>query len=221
MEKIQLIVHKLNGPPFNKDLQTMTDFDAKTSLELLDLISEIVVAIDPEHEAIFKEATELRVQRIIGFLAIMKFHIPEGQMEDFESLMTNGDKEILQTIMHWCLAKFEHHKKRAYLAKYLMPVEVPADFLDDDLIVELSERVKELQADFKEVHKQADQARSSGAKPAEIKAEINQLESEKTQLQVGTISSFALVRPVSFGNSKFFAFPLRIAAGSMQCIINS
>lgn len=161
----------------------MTELDSKTSLELLDLMCEIVCAIDPEQEEIYKESTEFRIRRIIQFLVVMKFNIPEEQMEDFSNLLLDGDKEMLQTIMHWCLQRFEHLQKRAYLAKYLMPVEIPAEFFNEDLIAELSQRLKELQSDFKEVHKAADQNRNSGAKPSELKAEISQLEQEKTQLQ--------------------------------------
>lgn len=183
MEKIALIVERLNGSPFNKGISTMTEFDSKSSLELLDLMCEIVKNIDPEQEGIYKEPTEFRVRRIIQFLVVMKFNIPEDQMEDFSGLLLAGDKEILHTIMHWCLQRFDHLQKRAYLAKYLMPVDIPAEFLGEDLILELSQRLKELQADFKEVHKAADQVRNSGTKPSELKAEIAQLEQEKTQLQ--------------------------------------
>ena len=170
-------------PPFNKGIGTMTEFDGKSSFELLDLMCEIVSAIDPEQESIFKDGTETRIRRIIQFLIVMKFNIPEDQMDDFQNLMLQGDKEIQHTIMHWCLQRFEHLQKRAYLAKYLVPVDIPAEFLGDDLIAELSQRLKELQGEFKEVHKTADQVRNSGTKPSELKAEIAQLEQEKTQLQ--------------------------------------
>jgi intraflagellar transport protein 81 len=183
MEKIALIVQKLNMPPFNKGITTMTELDSKSSLDLLDLMCEIVCAIDPEQNDIYKEATDMRVRRIIQFLTVMKFNIPEEQMEDFQNLLLDGDKEMLQTIMHWCLQRFEHLQKRAYLAKYLMPVEIPAEFFNEDLISELSQRLKELQTEFKEVHKLTDQTRSAGAKPSELKTEIAQLEQEKTQLQ--------------------------------------
>jgi Intraflagellar transport 81 calponin homology domain len=104
-------------------------------------------------------------------------------VEDFQSYMMAGDKDVLHTVIHWCLQRFEHLQKRAYLARYLMPVEVPAEFLGEPLIIDLSQRLKELQADFKEVHKAADQVNSTGVKPSELKNEVAQLESEKTQLQ--------------------------------------
>jgi intraflagellar transport protein 81 len=132
---------------------------------------------------IFQEQTENKVHRVIQFLLVMKFNIPEEQMDDFHNLLLSGDTEILHTVMHWCLQRLDHLKKRAYLAKYLMPLDVPPEFLNEDLIIELSQSLKEMQIDFKEVHKAVDQLRGSGTRPAELKAEISQLEQERTQLQ--------------------------------------
>mmetsp|Transcript_11256 Transcript_11256/g.10886 ORF Transcript_11256/g.10886 Transcript_11256/m.10886 type:complete len:562 (+) Transcript_11256:46-1731(+) len=64
-----------------------------------------------------------------------------------------------------------------------MPLDVPSEFLNEDLIIELSQSLKEMQIDFKEVHKAVDLLRGSGTKPGELKAEITQLEQERTQLQ--------------------------------------
>lgn len=183
MEKISFIVEALNQPPFKKGISTMTELDGKSGGELLEYICEIIVAIDPEQEAIFKEPVDYRISRIMGFLNVMKFNIPEDQVEDFQNLLYSGDKDILYTIMHWNLSRFEHLQKRAYLAKFLMPLDIPAEFLNEDLIVDLSQRLKELQADFKEAHKNAEQVRSSGVKPSDLKQEIIQLEQDRTQLQ--------------------------------------
>lgn len=183
MEKIAFIVERLNHPPFHKEIATMTELDSKSSLELIDLAADVIVQIDPDQEAIYKEPYDFKISRIIQFLQVMKFNIPEEQLEEFQNLLYNGDKEILFTILHWTLQKFEHLQKRAYLAKFLMPLDIPAEFLNDDLIVDLSERLKELQIDFKEVHKAVEKVRSTGVKPSELKQEINQLEQEKTQLK--------------------------------------
>lgn len=183
MEKISFIVDALNHPPFNKGISTMTELDSKTGGELLDLVCEIVVAVDSEQEGIFKEPLDFRISRIMAFLTVMKFNIPEDQMEDFQNLLYSGDKDIIYTIMHWCLSKFDHLSKRAYLARFLMPLDIPAEFLNDDLIVDLQQRLKELQTEFKEVHKAAEQVRASGVKPSDLKQEIIQLENDRTQLQ--------------------------------------
>jgi intraflagellar transport protein 81 len=214
-EKIALIVQKLNAPPFSKRIGTLSELDSKNSLELLDLMCEIVCTIDPDQDSIYKENTETRVRQIIQFLVVMKFNIPEEQMEDFQNLLLEGDKEMLQTIMHWCLQKFEHLQKRAYLAKYLMPVEIPAEFFNDDLIAELSQRLKELQTDFKDVHKAADQTRSSGAKPSELKAEIAQLEQEKTHLQ----NKIQKMKKDMNVDEEYFRDMLKVSCFAAQCTL--
>jgi intraflagellar transport protein 81 len=114
----------------------------------------------------------------------MKFSVSDEQMEDFQNLLMSGDKDMLNTIAHWCLQRFDSLQKRAYLAKFLMPIDIPPEFMNDDLVINLSAHLKELQAEFKNVHKAADKIQSSGARPVELKAEIAQLEQEHTQLQV-------------------------------------
>lgn len=181
-ERIAFIVDKLNAKPFNKGLATMTDLDSKSSLELLDYACEIVVSIDPDQTNLLKEATEIRIQLLLKFLMVHKFNIQEDQVDEFQSLLEAGDVDVLHTIMHWCLQRYDHLKKRAYLSKYLMPVEVPPDFMNEDLVIDLSARLKEIQVEFKEVHKTIDQLRNSGTRPTELKAEISTLEDERKQL---------------------------------------
>jgi intraflagellar transport protein 81 len=183
MERISFIVERLNMAPFRKGFATMADLDSKSSLELLEITCEIIVEIDPDQKNILQEQTENKVHRIVQFLLVMKFNIPEEQMDDFHQMLLAGDIEVLHTIMHWCLQRLDHLKKRAYLGKYLMPLDVPSEFLNEDLIIELSQSLKEMQIDFKEVHKAVDLLRGSGTKPGELKAEITQLEQERTQLQ--------------------------------------
>lgn len=184
MERIAFIVDRLNMPPFSKGYATMTEIDSKSTMELLDLTCEIIITIDKDQETMMEELVDARLGRIIQFLAIMKFTTPPNvRMDELQAYLSNGDKEAWHVIIHWLLQKFEHLQKRAYLARYLMPVDVPPEFMGESLIVELMGHLKELQTEFKEVHKAVDQIRSSGTKPGELKAEITQLEQEKSQLQ--------------------------------------
>lgn len=189
MEKIAFIVDRLNMPPFNMGFNTMTEFDSKSSLELLEICCEIVAAIDPDQADIKQDSTENRVSRIIQFLTLMKFSVSDEQMDDFQSLLMAGDKDMLNTIAHWCLQRFDSLQKRAYLAKFLMPIDIPPEFMNDERVIDLSSHLKDLQAEFKNVHKQADKIQSSGARPVELKAEIAQLEQEHAQLQVTLLLS--------------------------------
>lgn len=183
-ERIAYLVERLNMSPFHKGFGTMSEFDSKTSLELLDVLCEIISTIDPDLEKIIKMGAEQRVKSIIQFLTVMKFNVPPEQVADFEESLMQGDKDTLTSIMFWCLQNFDRLQKRAYLAKFLMPVDIPPDFQGDDLIMELVMKLKEMQGEFKDVHKQVDQIRqTTGARPQELKAEITQLEQERVQLQ--------------------------------------
>lgn len=55
------------------------------------------------------------------------------------------DKEVVYRAMHWCLQRLPQLKKRAYLARYLMPVEVPMEFMQDQALVDLHESYRQLQ----------------------------------------------------------------------------
>ena len=181
MDKIVFVVDRLNHPPFNKGFATITEVYCKTSGELLQLICEIIIFIDSDMENLNNETIENKIQRIIQFLIVMKF-ITDEQIDNVLNFLLEGDKETMYSIMHWCLQRFEHLQKRAYLAKYLMPIEIPPEFQSDELIFEFSETLKAMQAEFKNVHKNADQNRSNGMKPSDYQNEIGQLELEKKQL---------------------------------------
>lgn len=159
----------------------MSEFDSKSANEMLDLICEVVISIDGDLEILKNENAENKISRITGFLVVMKY-ITDEQIDIFQNLFLDGDKETMQGVMHWCLSRHEHLKKRAYLAKYLMPVEIPPEFMSEDLVSELSQRLKDMQNEFKIVHKNADKMKSSGMKPQEYKNEISQLEQERSQL---------------------------------------
>jgi intraflagellar transport protein 81 len=183
MEKIIFVVERLNHPPFNKGFTTITEVDGKSSSELLQLVCEIIIQIDPDMITLNNETIENKIQRIIQFLMVMKYiQGDDDQVDNILNFLMEGDKETMYNIMHWCLQKFEHLQKRAYLAKYLLPLEIPPEFQSDDLIYELNETLKAMQNEFKVVHKNADQNRSNGMKPSDYQNEIGQLELEKKQL---------------------------------------
>ena len=73
------------------------------------------------------------------------------------------------------------------LSKFLKPIDVPPEFQGEDLINELMGNLKEMQADFKEIHIKVDQMRQTvGSRPAEMKEEIAQLKQE----YVSVLTSF-------------------------------
>ena len=49
----------------------------------------------------------------------------------FRQGLVSGEKYIIYPILEWCLLKLPDLKKRAYLARYLVKVEIPGDILTD------------------------------------------------------------------------------------------
>lgn len=180
MEKIALVVDQLNLAPFNKGYSSLAEYDSHSGFELLEILCEILIAISPDQTPILKENIELKVQRIIQFLEIMKYDMSD---DGLLQKLTSISKDTINKIILYCFENFDTLKKRAYLAKFLLPVTVPSDFISDDLVYELLQNLKELQVQFKDIHKEADQLDNIGDKTNHLKVEITQLEQEKNQLQ--------------------------------------
>ena len=92
-------------------------------------------------------------------------------------LMTTANKDEK-------LQDFAKLSKRAYLAKYLVPEQIPQEFMQDEVLVEIHTSHKELQMQFKEVHKRVEKLRNEPTRPGEIKGEITTLEDERKQLSL-------------------------------------
>lgn len=72
---------------------------------------------------------------------------------------------------------------RAYLARFLVSVEIPEQMFGSEAILEVYQQYKDLQEEFKEVHKNAERSKSALISPAEIKKAIVQMEEDKEQLE--------------------------------------
>jgi len=61
-------------------------------------------------------------------------------------------KETIYPVLHWVLSEYENLRKRAYLSRYLMPVDVPMEYLPmttNGNLEEIFEAYKELQEEVR------------------------------------------------------------------------
>lgn len=58
--------------------------------------------------------------------------------------VVQGDKQILHPILEWLLRNLNDLRKRAYLAKFLVKLEIPPDILGDADIAAMYEQVRNL-----------------------------------------------------------------------------
>jgi len=96
--------------------------------------------------------------------------------------IASGDRTVMYPMMHWVLFRFPQLQKRAYLARFLMNLDIPQEYMQDDTMQHTYSHYKEIQMQFKETHKKCDSLRSNQLAPTELKKEITQLEEERAQL---------------------------------------
>ncbi|NXG61612.1 IFT81 protein, partial [Hemiprocne comata] len=183
-DQIHFIVEKLNQEPFRKNYSLIT-FDSLESVQLLQLLSDVLGEIDPKHAVdIREELPEQTAKRMLSLLGILKYK-PPGSVSDvsaFRQGLVTGSKPVIHPLLHWLLQRTHELKKRAYLARFLVKLEVPAEFLQDDTVADNNEQYEEMMGAFKNLHKECEQLKISGLSTAEIRRDISAMEEEKDQL---------------------------------------
>lgn len=183
-EQLKLIVQALNKEPFNKNLNLIS-FDSLEPLSLLQILTDVLGQIDPKHKLdIRQETPDQTAIRIVNTLKILKYRPPAEResQSDFTCGLVQADKPVIYPILEWLLNGLPELKKRAYLAQFLVKINIPPEIIQEDLVVESYEQYEELIKQFKEWHKHSEQLKTSSFNTPEIRRDISQMEEEKEQL---------------------------------------
>ena len=136
-----------------------------------------------------KEDEQKGSECIMDFLILLRYPTVDDEYERetwLQSLVV-GSKEVVYPILTWCLPRLEKLKKRAYLAPFLIPIDLPMEIAmnDDGTLMQLTERYRNLQAEFKDIHHHHEsiKAELKVNDSQSLKSEINQLKNEKKQLK--------------------------------------
>ena len=161
-QQLRYIVDKLNSPPYNRHYN-MVVFDSLGPLPLLQVLNDVLAEISPEHKIdLREEPPEQTAFRIFSLLRILKYK-PEteegGGLNAFRHGLLQGNKGTIYPLLQWLFEHSEELKKRAYLAKFLVKIDVPAEFLQEEAMVELNRTYLELVEQFKDLHKTVEQQR--------------------------------------------------------------
>lgn len=184
------------SPHFSPSLQKKVEFDEKSPIETLEILNNILATIEPEMEVddIRNESEEGLAVRITQFLVILKCKLipsingndPTNRQQWMREL-SQGNKKVILPIMHWLLSSHNTLCKRAYLARFLVPIDLPTEIkmqCNNDL-KSLIEEYTKMQDEFKRVHQKHEKVVSSQSESqqSELKVEIKQLHNEKQELQ--------------------------------------
>lgn len=139
-EDIKEIVLLLNEPPFKENI-TLVGLDEMSTFDLGDLVFKIFKFLDSD---ININARQTQPQDIIfqvtEFLKILSYDVEFTP--DWENGLLNGDRKIIYPIYYYLLKNLTALKKRAYLAKFLVPLDIPEEFAGDPELKKLSEQMK-------------------------------------------------------------------------------
>eukprot|EP00937_MAST-01D_sp_MAST-1D-sp2_P004596 g4596.t1 len=185
MSEQRVIVDKLNSPPFEvKPALSLVALDEKSGADLIRLFNTVLVKCDKSAHDVEEQQEEedMRVFRHMFFLQTMRYKFPVDT-DSFRKGLARGDRGVMYKLLHWALSNFEHLQKRSYLSKYLVPVEIPQEFLQDEAVASNLASLKQMQQAFKRVHKETEALRKGTQAPTELKREVTQLEDEKRQLR--------------------------------------
>ena len=91
--------------------------------------------------------------------------------------------KIIYPVLEWLLQRMPDLKKRAYLAKYLVKVDVPPELIIDQDVGDLYEQYEGLIENFKTVHKECEVVKNSGYSTMELRRDIEEMENEKDIVQ--------------------------------------
>lgn len=181
-DQVKFIVEKLNKEPFKKSLNFI-NFDNLQGNNLLQVLNDVFSEIDPKQKAdIRDEAPEQTAVRMFNLLKILKYKPSDENIGTFRNGLVTGDKVIIHPILKWCLEKLPELKKRAYLARFLVKIDISPEFLSDPAVSDLFAQYEGLMGDFKETHKNYDHLMTTQHTTADLKVEIEKMEEEKEQI---------------------------------------
>ena len=104
-------------------------------------------------------------------------------MNAFRQGLIQGEKLTIYPLLKWLLEKTPELKKRAYLARFLVKIEVPMEHLQDEIVEETYQTYQSMVEHFKELHKAVEGEKSSEYNTADVRSDIESMEEEKRQLQ--------------------------------------
>ncbi len=87
--------------------------------------------------------------------------------------------QVIYPVLEWLLRRLPDLKKRAYLAKYLVKIDIPPEVASDADVAETYEQYDQMVEQFKVVHKECEAVKNSGYSTVELRKDIEEMEKEK------------------------------------------
>ncbi|KAK8789176.1 hypothetical protein V5799_021046 [Amblyomma americanum] len=186
-EQLKFIVQELNKEPFNKKLNLIS-FDAYRPDQLLQTLMDVFAELDPKslpaHFGVVplqmkadvrSEDPEQLAMKNLSFLRILKYKPPPdiAGRGSFRQGLVAGAKEAVLPVLEWTLRGLPELRKRAYLGRFLVKVDVPPE-LDGDV---------DLQALYAQAAVIARKKEAAAETLNELRLQVAQLEAQLQEKQ--------------------------------------
>jgi hypothetical protein len=129
------------------NLLPQVDFDGKRPEDHLQILNDVIATLKPDLKADVRASSRDGVaEEMRLFLMTHKCKCLPSDEDGFRR------KESIYPVLHWVLSEYENLRKRTYLSRYLMSVDVPMEYLSmqtNGNLEELLEAYKELQEEVR------------------------------------------------------------------------
>lgn len=113
----------LNEPPFKENI-SLVGLDELSTFDLGDLVFKIFKHLNSEININARQTQPAEIIfQVTEFLKILNYECDFAP--EWENGLLNGDRKIIYPIYYFLLKNLNALKKRAYLAKFLVPIDVP------------------------------------------------------------------------------------------------
>ncbi|XP_054016407.1 intraflagellar transport protein 81 homolog isoform X1 [Hylaeus anthracinus] len=179
MKFIVTEVNKLLGRNYN-----IIYFNSLSPEELLQVLREVLIKIEDQSDNDAKNETpEETAINILFVLRVLNYQ-PQMDPVSFRQGLIRGDPETIHPILTWLLSHVETVRKRAYLSRFLVKVEVPDEYLSDPEVSSLYEQYNALIDRFKTVHKEREIGKKNFENASELTADLKTMEREKEAVTI-------------------------------------
>ncbi|XP_017881451.1 intraflagellar transport protein 81 homolog [Ceratina calcarata] len=160
-------------------------FNSLSPEELLQVLREVLIRIQGENVDVDvrNETPEEMSVHILSVLRVLNYP-PQSDPSTFRQGLIRGDPETVHPILIWLLSNVETVKKRAYLSRFLVKMDVPGEYLSDPEVSALYEQYTGLIDRFKTVHKERELGWKTSENASELTADIKTMEKEKEAVAV-------------------------------------
>lgn len=184
-EHVKKIVEILKEKPFDRQFSTIT-LHSLGPEQLVQLTNDIIAQIDSRHAGdIREEAPDARATRFLQVLKNLKYSPPSDDVSSFRQAIVLGEKKVYYSIMYYLLTNFDSLKTRAYLARFLVKLQLPPEFVQDFGDIQMQEtwqKYQELQERFTNCHREYVELKKQSHGTGEIRNDVSTMEEEKENL---------------------------------------